>query len=350
MYGGIKVIKREVTVRDIDKKYEHPLAEIVQIASQYKSEVLLEYDKYRINAKSIMGIIAFNPSEGMNVVISADGNDEADAYKVGPINAAAYNLRENGLADKWIVADATGTSPGTIIRFIPNGSKPVSPTDIDNVSGPAAMVVDTIDEGVDDEDNTIYTINGYSGGSEVSVTTNKTSALGTMAGYNSTSRKYTLDADGVQWTANSSDSLANYLHTGDIVITDGTYILIYTRAADVYNTLKADPTASASKYISTSETRNYFWFDKVTDADVDDVAWMKIGSNSLSADAGMAMDVVEIDLTASNAEDAVSISDDVSTISDVEPEGRISGEYDYGFARFANKGALQQVILYRIKY
>lgn len=73
------MIKREVTVKDIDKKYAHPLAEIVQIASQFKSEILLEYDKYRINAKSIMGIIAFNPSEGMNVVISADGNDEADA-------------------------------------------------------------------------------------------------------------------------------------------------------------------------------------------------------------------------------------------------------------------------------
>lgn len=73
------MIKREVTVKDIDKKYDHPLAEIVQIASQFKSEILLEYDKYRINAKSIMGIIAFNPSEGMNVVISADGNDEADA-------------------------------------------------------------------------------------------------------------------------------------------------------------------------------------------------------------------------------------------------------------------------------
>lgn len=73
------MLKKEVTVKDIDKKYDHPLAEIVQIASQFKSEILLEYDKYRINAKSIMGIIAFNPSEGMNVTISADGNDEADA-------------------------------------------------------------------------------------------------------------------------------------------------------------------------------------------------------------------------------------------------------------------------------
>ena len=40
-------------VKEIEKKYDHPLAEIVQIASQYKSEVLLEYDKYKINAKVI---------------------------------------------------------------------------------------------------------------------------------------------------------------------------------------------------------------------------------------------------------------------------------------------------------
>lgn len=73
------MLKREVMVKDIDKQYEHPLAEIVQIASQYKSEILLEYDKYRINAKSIMGIIAFNPSEGMEVTIVADGNDENEA-------------------------------------------------------------------------------------------------------------------------------------------------------------------------------------------------------------------------------------------------------------------------------
>ena len=75
------MLKKEVMVRDIDRKYDHPLAEIVQIASQYKSEILLEYDTYRINAKRIMGIIAFNPSAGMNVTLSADGNDEADAVE-----------------------------------------------------------------------------------------------------------------------------------------------------------------------------------------------------------------------------------------------------------------------------
>lgn len=75
------MLKRDVVVKEIGKRYDHPLAEIVQIASQYKCEILLEYDKYKINAKSIMGIIAFNPSEGMNVTIAADGKDEGEAVE-----------------------------------------------------------------------------------------------------------------------------------------------------------------------------------------------------------------------------------------------------------------------------
>jgi phosphocarrier protein len=76
---GKVVFKKEVTVHDIDNSYDHPLAEIVQIASRYKSEILLEYDRYQINAKSIMGIFAFNPSAGMNVTIQATGKDEDEA-------------------------------------------------------------------------------------------------------------------------------------------------------------------------------------------------------------------------------------------------------------------------------
>lgn len=75
------MLKREVKVKEIEKRYDHPLAEIVQIASQYKSEILLEYDKYKINAKSIMGIMAFNPSKGMTVNIVTEGNDEQEALQ-----------------------------------------------------------------------------------------------------------------------------------------------------------------------------------------------------------------------------------------------------------------------------
>ena len=52
------MLRKEVTVKDIDKKYEHPLAEIVQIASQYKSEILLEYEE--ILTQKIGKVIASN--------------------------------------------------------------------------------------------------------------------------------------------------------------------------------------------------------------------------------------------------------------------------------------------------
>ena len=72
---------KKITISDLEKKYEHPLAEIVQIASGFNSQILLESGKYKINAKSIMGIIAFNPTEGMDVTICAEGADEADAMQ-----------------------------------------------------------------------------------------------------------------------------------------------------------------------------------------------------------------------------------------------------------------------------
>ena len=76
---GFGVLKKQVMVKEIEKKYDHPLAEIVQIASQYKSEVLLEYDKYKINAKSIMGMMSLSLSEGEEVTIFTEGEDEEKA-------------------------------------------------------------------------------------------------------------------------------------------------------------------------------------------------------------------------------------------------------------------------------
>lgn len=66
----------EVTVCDIDKAYKNPLAELVQRACECDSKVTLESGTKTINAKSIMGVLAFQPSEGMKVKICANGSDE----------------------------------------------------------------------------------------------------------------------------------------------------------------------------------------------------------------------------------------------------------------------------------
>ena len=70
---------KEVVVSDVSKQHENPIAELVQVACQFDSNIHLENNNRKINAKSIMGIMAFNPTEGVTVNILAEGTDEEEA-------------------------------------------------------------------------------------------------------------------------------------------------------------------------------------------------------------------------------------------------------------------------------
>ena len=74
-----KMSRKEVVISDVSEEHDNPIAELVQVACRFDSEITLESDNRRINAKSIMGIMAFNPSKGMKVNIVAEGNDEREA-------------------------------------------------------------------------------------------------------------------------------------------------------------------------------------------------------------------------------------------------------------------------------
>ena len=71
--------KKKVVVSDVSKEHDNPIAELVQVACQFDSNITLESENRKINAKSIMGIMAFNPSKGMSIDIVTDGNDEQEA-------------------------------------------------------------------------------------------------------------------------------------------------------------------------------------------------------------------------------------------------------------------------------
>ncbi len=77
--GNKKMSNKKIVVSDVSKTHENPIAELVQVACQFDSNIVLENGDRKINAKSIMGIMAFNPSEGMDVNIVADGSDEQEA-------------------------------------------------------------------------------------------------------------------------------------------------------------------------------------------------------------------------------------------------------------------------------
>ena len=52
---------------------------LVQEASQYASKIFIQVDNKKINAKSIMGMMSLNLSDGEEVTVLTDGEDEVKA-------------------------------------------------------------------------------------------------------------------------------------------------------------------------------------------------------------------------------------------------------------------------------
>lgn len=52
---------------------------LVQVASQFDSQIYVESGQKRVNAKSIMGMMTLGLDTGENIVVSADGTDEEQA-------------------------------------------------------------------------------------------------------------------------------------------------------------------------------------------------------------------------------------------------------------------------------
>ena len=71
--------KRPVVVRLKTGLHARPAALFVQEANKFSSEIFVEKDEKRVNAKSIMGIMSLAISSGTEVFISADGADADQA-------------------------------------------------------------------------------------------------------------------------------------------------------------------------------------------------------------------------------------------------------------------------------
>lgn len=70
-----------VTVNLPKKTDDHPVAMLVQIASRYNSRIYMAEGSRRVNAKSIMGMMALGVSNGVELVVSAEGEDEEAAVQ-----------------------------------------------------------------------------------------------------------------------------------------------------------------------------------------------------------------------------------------------------------------------------
>lgn len=72
-------MKQEVvTIKNRAGIHARPAALIVKTANEYDSEIFLEHDNMRINAKSIMGIITLGANYKSVIQVIAEGDDEEE--------------------------------------------------------------------------------------------------------------------------------------------------------------------------------------------------------------------------------------------------------------------------------
>ena len=72
---------RDVTIGIKQGAETSPVAKCVQVASQFESRIYVEFETKKVNAKSIMGMMALTLHKGMSVTIYTDGTDEEAAMK-----------------------------------------------------------------------------------------------------------------------------------------------------------------------------------------------------------------------------------------------------------------------------
>ena len=74
-------MKKEVTITMKDTMEATPIAQLVSVANQYSSQIYLEMDSARVNAKSIMGMMSLEASVGDSIEVMIDGIDEENAMQ-----------------------------------------------------------------------------------------------------------------------------------------------------------------------------------------------------------------------------------------------------------------------------
>ena len=73
------MIKKEITIQLDSGLDTRPVALLVQVASQFRSDIHLESGSVRVNAKSIMGMMTLGLVTGEEVTVTANGDDELEA-------------------------------------------------------------------------------------------------------------------------------------------------------------------------------------------------------------------------------------------------------------------------------
>ncbi|MFI3201121.1 MAG: HPr family phosphocarrier protein [Eubacteriales bacterium] len=70
------MIQKSINVQLANGLEARSVAMLVQVASQYESQVYIQVEEKKVNAKSIMGMMTLALNSGETLEVEADGQDE----------------------------------------------------------------------------------------------------------------------------------------------------------------------------------------------------------------------------------------------------------------------------------
>ncbi len=88
------VMRRKMVVQNEVGLHARPAKNLVSVLNKFDSEIFIEKDGYRINAKSIIGVLTLAAVKGTTLVVIAEGSDAEEALD------AAEELFANGFGEE----------------------------------------------------------------------------------------------------------------------------------------------------------------------------------------------------------------------------------------------------------
>ncbi|WP_138432110.1 HPr family phosphocarrier protein [Fodinibius saliphilus] len=75
------MIKKKVTIVNDAGLHARPAAAMVKLASNYESDFYIHMYGYKVNGKSILGVMTLAAEKGAELELEVDGDDEEEALE-----------------------------------------------------------------------------------------------------------------------------------------------------------------------------------------------------------------------------------------------------------------------------
>lgn len=297
---------------------------------------------------------------GVQFNVPAAESDMKDAanYSVASITASQY-LNVEGVGVDFVLGEFKDSRyPKVLIRFSTSGGTTVSPiSDYGTANDNPTMLISSIGYGKDEDDNTIFTIKGYSGGAMVSYTTCNTTGVYTTGANSPMQDKETYsggDKAIYDATKDGEDEFYDALKPGDIIgiQASGSTANVIIKIVDAENVVADEFAGTATQWkgnASFSSTRDNVTFGKINAAQLEGSAFMTVDSISVAFDGAKVLDdvVIKVDSDGNILSTKVDKEGGLD-ISDVEAALTDDSIIDYAFVR-QFKGGMREISIIRIE-